>query len=233
MPDLTDILGYEFKHASLIREALTHPSVGYEDHKATISNQRLEFLGDAVLQLTLSELLYRLYPKAQEGTLTQIRALLVSTKSLADVARHMDLGPQLKMGRCEEAAGGRDRDNSLADAFEAILAAIYLDGGMDAAKSFVTRIFAQRIASSDPAAISANPKGRLQELVQDKTDELPIYKVTNSTGPDHNKVFTANVSWRGVALGQGIARNKKDAEAQAASQALGSPVLKKLLAELK
>jgi ribonuclease III len=229
MAELTDILGYEFKQLKLLREALSHPSLSYENQQNVVSNQRLEFLGDAVLQLTLSEMLFRLFPKAQEGQLTQLRAQLVSTRSLASMARGMDLGPHILMGRSEELNGGRDRENSLADVFEAILAAIYLDSGLEAASAFVQRVFTPHISLTVQSAASANPKGRLQELIQDKTEELPIYSVADSMGPDHAKVFTASVHWRSVLLGQGIARSKKEAEALAAAQALASPMLKKMI----
>jgi ribonuclease III len=231
MVPLSEILGYEFTQPKLLREALSHPSLMYEQQKAVANNQRMEFLGDAVLQLTLSEMLYRLFPKAQEGQLTQLRSQLVSTRSLANLARNLDLGPQILMGRSEEINGGRDRDNSLADVFEAILAAIYLDGGLDQARSFVERIFTPRIQSTLEKAGTANPKGKLQEMVQVHSAELPIYTMANSIGPDHDKLFTATVSWRGELLGTGIANSKKAAEAMAAGQAVSSPILKRLLAQ--
>jgi ribonuclease III len=232
MTELTAILGYEFKQLAFLREALSHPSLSYENQRNVASNQRLEFLGDAVLQLTLSEMLFRLFPKAQEGQLTQLRAQLVSTRSLASIARQMDLGPHILMGRSEELNGGRDRENSLADVFEAILAAIYLDSGLESARAFVERVFTPHLSLTLQSSSQANPKGKLQELIQDKTEELPIYTVTDSVGPDHAKLFTANVHWQKVLLGQGIARSKKEAEALAAAQALKSPLLKQMMEQL-
>jgi ribonuclease-3 len=232
MTELTNILGYEFKQPKFLREALSHPSLSYENQKNVASNQRLEFLGDAVLQLTLSEMLFSLFPKAQEGQLTQLRAQLVSTRSLAKIARQMPLGPHILMGRSEELNGGRDRENSLADVFEAILAAIYLDTGLDSARAFVERIFTPHLSITLQSSSHANPKGKLQELIQDKTEELPVYTVTDSVGPDHAKLFTANVHWQKVLLGQGVARSKKEAEALAAAEALKSSLLKSMMEKL-
>jgi ribonuclease III len=175
MADLTDILGHQFQQPLLLQEALSHPSLMYEQQRSVASNQRLEFLGDAVLQLTLSEMLFRLFPKAQEGQLTQLRAQLVSTRSLASIARSMDLGAHICMGRSEEVNGGRERENSLADTFEAVLAAIYLDAGLPAARAFVERVFSPRIHTTVQSTATANPKGRLQEMIQDRTAELPVY----------------------------------------------------------
>lgn len=232
MADLADILGHSFLQPKLLQEALSHPSLMYEQQRSAASNQRLEFLGDAVLQLTLSEMLFRLFPKAQEGVLTQLRAQLVSTRSLAGIARGMELGAHIRMGRSEELNGGRERENSLADTFEAVLAAIYLDAGLDAARAFVERVFSERIPLTVQSTATANPKGRLQEMIQDRTAELPVYSMTNSVGPDHAKVFTASVHWQGQLLGQGAARSKKEAEALAATKALESELLQRLISEL-
>jgi ribonuclease III len=177
-------------------------------------------------------MLFRLFPKAQEGELTQLRAQLVSTRSLATRARELNLGAHILMGKNEESQGGRDRENSLADVFEAILAAIYLDSGLEDAVSFVQRVFTPHISLTLQRASQANPKGKLQELIQSKCDERPVYTMSQATGPDHAKLFTVDVHWKEALLGQGIANTKREAEAQAAAQALKSPRLKKLLAEL-
>jgi ribonuclease III len=232
MAQITEILGYTFQQPELLREALSHPSLMYEQQKAVGNNQRLEFLGDSVLQLTLSEIIFRLFPKAQEGYLTQLRAQLVSTKSLANLARSMQLGAFIFMGRSEDQNGGRDRDNSLADVFEAILAAIYLDGGLPAASAYVQRVFGPAIQSTVAKGARANPKGKLQELTQVRSSELPIYTMADSEGPEHAKVFTATVHWQGQLLGTGVANSKKDAEALAASEALDSAALTDLLAKV-
>jgi ribonuclease III len=229
MDKLETILGHTFRDPALLQLALTHGSVGYEHQRPQADNQRLEFLGDAVLQLTLSHLLFHQLPQADEGVLTKARAQLVSTKALARVARRLNLGPHLIMGRGEEANGGRDRDSSLADALEAIAGAIHLDAGNLAAQQFAAYIFAEDLRSIGKGDLEANPKGLLQEQIQAVSTECLVYTIVDEEGPDHAKQFIAAVSWREAELGRGSGRSKKDAETQAAQAALDNPELKKRL----
>ncbi|MFO1484187.1 MAG: ribonuclease III [Verrucomicrobiaceae bacterium] len=229
MDMLETILGHTFREPALLQQALTHGSVGYESQRPQADNQRLEFLGDAVLQLALSELLYQRQPHADEGMLTKARAQLVSTKALARLARRIDLGPHLLMGRGEEAHGGRDRDSSLADALEAIAGAIYLDGGNQAARQFAERLFAEDLHALSQGPLEPNPKGELQELVQAVSTTPLLYQIISAEGPDHAKNFVSTVSWLAMELGRGTGRSKKEAEVQAAQAALDNPEFQKQL----
>ncbi len=228
MESLESILGHSFRHLRLLTEALTHASVSYETQRSGLDNQRLEFLGDAVLQLALSHELFARLPDANEGGLTKARAHLVSTKSLARLARDIGLGTHLIMGRGEETSGGRERDSTLADALEAIIGAIFLDAGLEAATQFVLRVLGDELDKLGLGLIESNPKGELQERLQAINSEAPAYRIIGQTGPDHAKSFEAAVSWRGVELGRGAGKSKKEAEVQAASSALASPALKSL-----
>ena len=226
---LETILGHTFRDPALLQLALTHGSVGYESQRTQADNQRLEFLGDAVLQLTLSHLLFQRLPQADEGVLTQARAQLVSTKALARIARRISLGTHLRMGRGEEANGGRDRESTLADALEAIAGAIHLDAGSDAAHRFATCLFAEDLDALSHGPLDTNPKGQLQELVQAVGTTSPVYQIIGEEGPDHAKSFIAAVVWQGAELGRGSGRSKKEAEVQAAQTALDHPNLQKQL----
>ncbi len=229
MDTLETILGHTFRDPALLQLALTHGSLGYESQRAQADNQRLEFLGDAVLQLTLSHLLFQRLPQADEGVLTQARAQIVSTKALARLARRISLGSHLRLGRGEEANGGRDRDSTLADALEAIAGAIHLDAGSDAAQRFAARLFAADLESLSHGPLDANPKGQLQELIQAVGTTSPLYRILGEEGPDHAKNFIATVEWQGSELGRGSGHSKKEAEVQAAQAALDHPNLQKLL----
>ena len=229
MEILQPVLGHHFADLSLLRTALTHGSVSYEGQHGQADNQRLEFLGDAVLQLALSEMLYRRLAQAHEGILTQLRAQLVSAKGLARVARRLQLGGFLIMGRGEEANGGRERDSNLADALEAIAGAVYLDAGMDAVQAFVRRHFLADLEALGGNPNEQNPKGQLQELLQALGPQAPTYQVIGESGPDHAKSFETLVQWNGWSLGRGLGRSKKEAEVEAARQALRSQELASLL----
>lgn len=234
MDSLESILGYTFRQPDLLVEALTHASLGYEQQRPAKDNQRLEFLGDAVLQLILSETLYHQLPATDEGGLTKTRANLVSTKALATLSRVWKLGRFMQMGRGEEANGGRDRDSNLADVFESIIGAAYLDGGLPAAAGIVQRLMADLLdGSGDHPESSTNPKGALQELTQDVTNLLPLYQILAATGPDHDRTYEATVSWNGHLLGSGRGRSKKDAEMEAARDAIRNPLLNDLVAQAK
>jgi ribonuclease III len=222
-PDLLEQrLGHTFAEPALLRLALTHPSVSHEAGAETRlqTNQRLEFLGDAVLQLSLSHAFYEKFPSLDEGALTKARAKLVNRQSLAEHARALDLGARLLFGRGEEATGGRDKASVLADAFEAVLGAVYLDGGFEAARAFVLREFSAALAAVDAAPGIDNPKGELQELLQSRSATGPAYELVSASGPDHARVFECRVLHDGVELGRGQGRAKKEAESAAALAAL-------------
>ena len=220
MESLESIIGHSFREPRLLAEALTHGSVSYESQRSGIDNQRLEFLGDAVLQLALSHELFVQLPEADEGRLTKTRAHVVSTKSLAALSRRMGLGRYLVMGRGEEANGGRDRDSSLADALEALIGAIYLDAGLDAAMQFIQRILGDDLEMVLRGPGESNPKGDLQEKLQAVNAEAPVYRIVSQSGPDHAKLFDAVVTWQGNELGRGSGKSKKEAEVRAAEAAL-------------
>lgn len=212
-------LGYQFRNAALLRTALTHPSVSH-DAATEPHNQRLEFLGDAVLQLALTHELYARFPEYGEGPMTKARAQLVNRKSLAEQGARLELGKFLIMSRGEEANGGRARPSGIADAFEALLGAIYLDSSYEVVRVFVIKMFDGELAQMKISPNLGNPKGELQEFLQADTCEAPQYKEISTTGPDHDRVFECAVIHRGVELARGVGKNKKDAEAQAATMAL-------------
>lgn len=215
-------IGHQFNDRSLLNQALTHASLGYETQHAQPDNQRLEFLGDAVIQLLLSEILFQRFLDADEGLLTKVRAQLVSTKALARVARQIQLGGFLLMGRGEESHGGRERDSSLADAMEALVGGVFLDGGMDAARCVAQRIFLPEIQKLGESPVDQNPKGQLQEILQAVSTQSPSYRIVDQSGPDHSKSFVAVVVWAGRELGRGLGKSKKEAEVEAARAALAS-----------
>ena len=223
MADLAELqnrLGYHFRDENLLRLALTHPSVAHETSTPTPHNQRLEFLGDAVLSLVLTRQLYEKFPEADEGLLTKSRAKLVNATALAGHGRALNLGAQLGLSRGEENTGGRERASALADAFEALLGAIFLDGGVAAAQEFILREFAGDFgALTEPAGIE-NPKGELQELLQSKSPSAPQYQFVSASGPDHDRDFECAVLHDGVELGRGRGKSKKAAESDAALAAL-------------
>jgi ribonuclease III len=213
-------LGYPFRDEGLLRLALTHPSVAHEGGAALEHNQRLEFLGDAVLQLVLTQKLYEQFPAFNEGPLTKARAKLVNRRTLAEHARSLGLGAHLILSRGEETQGGRERGSALADAFEALLGAIFLDGGFDAAREFILREFGGALDKVSVLPVIENPKGELQELLQARSPEAPEYQVISATGPDHDRVFECTVHHGGVELARGRGKSKKAAESDAALAAL-------------
>ena len=211
MQALMQALDYQFRNPALLQQALTHPSMGRKD------NQRLEFLGDAVLQFVMSELLYQSHPESQEGQLTHLRALLVCEAALSQVARGLGVGEALLMDKGEEQTGGRDKPSVLCDAMEAILAAVYLDGGMDAARAIVERCWPKPEEVHRPMQDS---KGALQEYLQQDGGEAPTYEIVAQDGPPHDRTFEAAVSRNGQELARGSGRTKKQAEQAAALKAL-------------
>jgi ribonuclease-3 len=220
-------LGHTFRDLELLRLALTHPSVAHEQGVPMQTNQRLEFLGDAVLQLALTRELYEKFPGFGEGPLTKARAKLVNRRTLAERARQVGLGQHLILSRGEELHGGRDRPSALADAFEALLGAIFLDGGFEAAREFILRQFLSVFGELTVIPILENPKGELQELLQALSSEAPRYHVVSATGPDHARVFECTVHHEGVELARGRGQSKKAAESEAALAALAALRAKK------
>lgn len=218
--ELQQRLGYSFRDESLLRLALTHPSLMHETGAAPAHNQRLEFLGDSVLELALSRRLYEKFPDDDEGRLTKSRAKLANARSLAAHGRTLGLGAYLLMSRGEEATGGRERASTIADAFESVLGAIYLDGGFDAAREFIGREFAADLAELTLPAGIDNPKGELQEFFQLKSPVAPTYQFISADGPDHDRSFICAVLHDGVELARGAGKSKKAAESDAALAAL-------------
>jgi ribonuclease III, bacterial len=213
-------LSYRFRKIGLLEEALTHPSVGHEKQRHHKDNQRLEFLGDAVLQLVTTEYLYSHFPNEREGRLTKLRARLVSRDALKAHAQALDLGRHLLLGRGEEASGGRQRTSTLADAFEAVIGAIYLDSDFATAREFILRELQTALAQVLDKPVDVNPKGQLQETLQSIRMEGPLYEVISATGPEHAKVFVVEVRWGAVCLGRGSGHSKQAAEIEAARDAL-------------
>ncbi len=213
-------LGVRFRDRTLLHTALVHGSAGVEARSRHGDNyERLEFLGDAVLNLVISDHLYRLFPTRLEGDLARLRAAVVSEGPLARVARAMDLGRYLVLGRGEEKGGGRTRASLLADALEAVIGAVYVDSGYGVAHYFVTRWFSEDLARLEEPG-GGDYKSQLQELVQQRERRLPRYRITGQEGPEHNRHFVAVVEVAGRVLGEGRGRSKKEAEQAAAQQAL-------------
>jgi ribonuclease III len=213
-------IGYKFRNSLLLAEALTHPSLAHEAQRRHFDYQRLEFLGDAVLQLVITEHLFRNFSGEAEGQLTKLRSRLVSRKALKAHAAALDLGHYLLMGRGEEASGGRERTSTLADAFEALIGALYLDGGLETAKEFILTQMQSELDDLAETPVDINPKGDLQELLQSISPRSPVYELICQSGPEHEKTFVSQVLWEGIILGQGTGASKKQAETAAAIEAL-------------
>ena len=222
-------ISYFFQHPELLQEALTHPSLPYESKNPQRHNQRMEYLGDAVLQLVLSEAIYHQFPCDDEGLLTKLRTRLVQTRTLAHIARHLGLGKDLLLGRGEESNGGRSRESTLADVMESIIGAVYLDGGIEAARPFVLKHWETDLAALLHSPVELNPKGQLQELLQGEGGFTPTYRIIAAEGPDHQKIFEAVVVWQGRDLAAGTGKSKKEAQTAAAENALKSPELVAML----
>nr|HID14062.1 ribonuclease III [Anaerolineae bacterium] len=222
VPDLRTIqqaLGHRFRDLNLLLRALTHPSyVNEHPEDATGDNQRLEFLGDAVLDFVAGAWVYRRYPDFDEGRMTRLRAALVRTKTLARLARQVGIGKALRLGHGEEEAGGRERDANLCDAFEAVVGALYLDGGLPAVEAFVEPLIGPVAEATLAAEADWDAKSRLQEWSQAELGVTPRYHIVTEKGPDHAKTFVAEVLLGKKVAGQGVGRSKQAAE-QAAAQA--------------
>jgi ribonuclease-3 len=222
LDDFQRRLGHVFADPSLLQQALTHASYGHEKRQRLPDNQRLEFLGDAVLQLTVTEELYRRFPELPEGRLTALRARLVNRHHLQAIAQTLELGEHLILGRGEENSQGRQRGSILADAVEAVIGAIFAEAGWEAARGIILRLFEESLAglSGEGDASAANPKGSLQEKLQADGDNPPIYRCVSETGPAHARVYEVVVEWQGRKLGRGQGASKKEAETRAAEAAL-------------
>lgn len=219
MKTLEEKLGYQFKDITLLENALTHSSYANEHHMGSLnSNERLEFLGDSVLGMVVADNLYRTFPKLPEGDLTRLRANLVCEGSLVLVAKQLNLGSYLRLGKGEEASGGRERPSIIADAVEAVLAAVYLDGGISQARRIIQHYILDHMAEVQRA--SRDHKTYLQELVQRKSGQVLSYHLVGESGLDHAKTFIMEVRLNGKAIGKGQGRSKKEAEQMAAKAAI-------------
>jgi ribonuclease III len=224
---LEERIGYKFRNPELLAEALTHPSLGHETQRHHFNNQRLEFLGDAILQVVITEYLFHHFSADAEGQLTKLRSRLVSRETLKDRAASLDLGRYLKIGRGEEASGGRERTSTLADAYEALIGAIYLDSDLETAKQFILKQAQPDLEQIAEEPVDINPKGHLQELLQSISPRSPVYESVSESGPEHDKTFVVQCIWEGTVLGQGSGRSKKQAETAAAEEAMEKKLWKK------
>ena len=220
MNTLEEKLGYSFQNRELLENALTHGSRANESRGKLPSNERLEFLGDSILGMVVADHLYRGHPDLPEGDLTRTRAALVCEESLVEVAQALNLGEYLRLGKGESSGGGRERPSIQADAVEAVLAAIYLDGGIGSARKFIQKYILSR--ETDGLAKPLDHKTALQELVQRESGQVLRYRLVGEEGPDHNKRFFVEVTLNGQAVGSGSGRSKKEAEQMAAAAAIES-----------
>ena len=217
--DLEAAIGYKFKNIALLQNALAHSSYANERwHNSLMSNERLEFLGDSILGMCVAEYLYRTFPDRPEGELTRMRADMVCEQTLAAVAGRIGLGGHLLLGKGEEQGGGRTRNSILADAVESVIAATFLDGGMDAAKAFIQKFILVEVPVKK--LHNVDYKTSLQELVQQKKNQVLIYTLVGESGPDHDKHFEVEVSLNGNVVGLGSGSSKKRAEQDAARVAI-------------
>lgn len=224
MTDLTALqqaLGITFSDLSLLEQALIHSSYLNENPETIpYSNERLEYLGDAVLGLVVAEKLYRDNPDFDEGSMTRLRSALVRKETLARVAKNIGLGEHLYLGKGEDSSGGRKKPANLASALEAIIAAVYLDKGFAVTEELIHRLFDEELQTAINKRDTTDYKSQLQEIIQAREQQTPSYHVTDETGPDHNKTFNVEVRLRDTVLGSGSGKSKKEAETRAARNAL-------------
>lgn len=220
MDSLEKKLGYKFNNISLLKNALMHSSYANEIRGDTHSNERLEFLGDSVLSIIVADHIFKKYPNMPEGELTKLRALLVCEKSLCAFSRELCIGDYLLLGKGEDRNGGRERDSILADAFEAVLAAIYLDGGFEVAKKHILKTVLRDLEHFNDEETFKDYKTALQEIIQRNPEENVNYILIDEKGPDHDKLFTVEVHLNSNVIGSGCGKSKKQAEQMAARQAL-------------
>ncbi|MCK4259036.1 MAG: ribonuclease III [Halanaerobiales bacterium] len=214
-------INVEFKNKAYLKKSMTHKSYANENrHKKAKPNERLEFLGDAVLNLVISEYIFKRYPNYPEGELAKTRAVVVSSLTLARISKRINLGQFLLLGKGEEMTGGRERDSILADVFEALLGGIYLDQGLEVAREFIHAHLIDEILSVERGEHIHDYKTLLQEEIQKRSNTRPIYQVASEEGPDHNKQFDIEVEFSGKIIGKGTGKSKKDAQQKAAEDAL-------------
>jgi ribonuclease III len=220
--EIEERLGYRFRDRGLLEHALTHRSKAAEDPSGGVmDNESLEFLGDAVLGFAVADLLFREFPSAREGLKSKVKAAVVSTASLAECAGRLGLGDHMILGRGEEKTGGRRKTALLADTYEAVIAAIYLDGGLEPARAFIERELGPAVREAhQPGYFGRDHKSKLQERVQSAGHALPVYRVAAEVGPDHRKQFHVQVLIGDEVVAEGAGRTKKDAEQDAAREAL-------------
>lgn len=219
MKRLQEKIQYSFKNINLLENALSHSSYANEKHLACGSNERLEFLGDAVLSVVVADYLFKNFPDKPEGSLTKLRASLVCEKSLCGFAKELGIGECILLGKGEEQCGGRERSSILADAFEAVLAAMYLDGGIEVVRDLVLRFIKAELTNTEDEVFH-DYKTTLQEVIQKNKEERLTYVLSSESGPDHDKSFTVEVLLNSNVIGTGTGKNKKRAEQMAAKDAL-------------
>ena len=218
MEKIEEKIGHKFQNKKLLEKALTHTSYAYEKHVE--SNEKLEFLGDSILEFITSKYLYLKYPNLTEGEMTKVRATVVCEKSLHKIAKLHGFSDFLYLGKSEQLSGGRNRPAILADSVEAVIAAMYLDGGIESAEKFIIDNLKQEIEEATKNVGSKDHKTVLQEKLQEHGEVKIEYEITKETGPDHNKNFEAQVKYNGKILAKGTGKSKKEAEMQAAKKAL-------------
>ncbi|MBN2163947.1 MAG: ribonuclease III [Pontiellaceae bacterium] len=219
--DLEQSIGYRFRRKSLLELALTHPSFRYECSESSDDNQRLEYLGDAVLSLISAEYLFNNQPDAREGDMSKLRSRLTQDRTLARIGASIGLSPYLRLGRGEEKNGGAERASNLADAVEAIIGAAWIDGGARAAGKIFKQVFLPELMALQTAPTKSNPKGALQEYAQSHGFDIPQYETVETAGPEHDRTFTVEVSACGQSW-SAAAGSKREAERRAASEALSA-----------
>lgn len=223
---LEKTLGFTFSNQGLLFQALTHKSFSNEQVEFVPHNERLEFLGDAVLELVVSDWVYCRYPDIPEGGLTRIRAEVVSERGLSEIARQLQIGAGLQLGKGEQKSGGSEKSSLLADSLEAVLGAIYLDGGFVAVSQVIDQVFRAVIEKSALLRYGSDYKTCLQERLQAQYGNLPEYLLAQVSGPDHERIFSMEVHFSGKLLGKGSGSSKKNAEQKAAAAALDHPLLR-------
>jgi ribonuclease III len=220
LSEFEQLLGYRFTDLRLLQNALIHSSFAFEQSQVCKNNETLEFLGDAVLDLVVGYLLFQRFPEMKEGELTKVRAALVNESHLAEMARNVNLGEYLFLGKGEEASNGRNKSSLLSCGYEALVGAIFEDGGYETVSDFIEKFFVPAIEEKKEELLIADAKSRLQERLQEKYNEAPSYRLDSEEGPSHQKTFNISVVFRDEVLGSGSAGSKKEAEQKAAAAAL-------------
>jgi ribonuclease III len=220
LSEFEQVLGYRFTDLRLLQNALIHSSYSFEQFEECRNNEILEFLGDAVLDLVVGYILFKRFPEMNEGELTKLRAALVNEQHLAEMAREIELGKYIYLGKGEDASKGRDKSSILSCAYEAVVGAIFEDGGYEQVTEFIENFFIPAIIEKKESLLVADAKSRLQELLQEKHNEAPTYQLESEDGPSHQKLFTIAVLFKGEILATGTAKSKKEAEQKAAAAAL-------------